>query len=97
MGGNWSTHFEIYFVSLLTWDGFGQHRLRCIFCPRWDGIGLVNTSSDIFYVLAGMEGVWSTHVEKHFVSSLACEAFGQNMLRGILCLRWHRLGLVNTC
>ena len=33
-------------------------------------MGLVNTHSDIFCVLAGKGWVWSTHVEIHFVSSL---------------------------
>jgi hypothetical protein len=33
----------------------------------------------------------------HYVSSLACEWFGQLMLRCILCVRWQRRGLFNTC
>ena len=43
-----------------------------------------------------MEGVWLTHVEIHFVSSLAWEEFGQHMYRYTLCTHWHGWCLVNT-
>ena len=71
IGGVWSTYFEINFVSSLTWDRFGQQMLRCILYPCWHGRGFVNTSCDTFCVLASKGGVWSIHVEIHFVSSLA--------------------------
>ena len=65
---------------------------------------------DIFWVFAGIEKhiemhyvliflrvVWSTHVKIHFLSKLARDAFGQIMLRYILCPRWLVTGLVNIC
>ena len=42
MGWDCSTPNELHIVSSLEWDGFGQHMLRCIFCPRWHGKSLVN-------------------------------------------------------
>ena len=71
----WSTQVEMHFVSLLEWDGFGQHLFRCILPPHWPGMGLVSTGSDTFLVLADMGWVWSTYVVMHFVSSLAWEGF----------------------
>jgi len=44
-------------------DGYNKHILRYILFPRWHGRGLVITSCDIFCVLTGIGGVWSTHVE----------------------------------
>ena len=43
MGGLWSIHVEINFVSSMIEEGFGQRTLRYIFCPCWHGRGLVNT------------------------------------------------------
>jgi hypothetical protein len=37
--------------------------------------------------LAGMVGIWSTHVEMHFVSPLAWDGFGKLKLTWILCPR----------
>ena len=71
MGVVWSTHFEIHFIASLAWEGFGQHKLRYSLCLRWHEIFLVITSCDIFFVLAGMGGVWPTRVVMHFDSSLA--------------------------
>ena len=39
----WSSQVKIKFVSMLAWDGFGQHMVRFILCPRWYGRCLVNT------------------------------------------------------
>jgi len=49
MEGVWSTHVEIHFVSLLAWEGFGQHMLGGVFSSHveinfvsslvWDGFG----------------------------------------------------------
>ena len=86
MGLVWSTHVETFFV--LTGMEV-QHKLSYILCPRWHGRGFVNTSRHTIYVLAGIKGVWSTQVKTHFMSSLACEMFGQHMLALEV--------LVNTC
>ena len=75
MGWVWSTHVEMHFVSSLAWKGFGQYMLRCILCPPWHGIDLVNISSDTFCVLAGMGRVCSTHVSMDYLSSLAWDCF----------------------
>ena len=96
LGGVWSTQVEMHFVSVLAWDGFGQHQLSYILFPHWHGIGLVNTSWDPFCVLVGMGVVWSKHVDMHFLSSLAWEESGQHKARYILGPRWHEWCLVNT-
>jgi len=44
MGGFWSIQVKIHFVFLVSWDGFGQHKLRWILCPRCVGMGLANPS-----------------------------------------------------
>ena len=71
MVGVWSTHAEIDFVSSLAFKGFGQKMLRYILCPRRYIIGLVYTCEVAFCVVAGMVRVWSSHVEIHFLSSMA--------------------------
>jgi hypothetical protein len=38
-----TTHVVMQFLSSLKWDGFGKHMLRCIMCPRCNGLGFVNT------------------------------------------------------
>ena len=86
----------MHFVSSFTRERFRQVKLRYILCPRFHGMGLVNTSWDAFCVLAGIGGVWSTHIEMHFVSSLSWEGYGQHKLRCILCPLWHRMRLVDT-
>jgi hypothetical protein len=48
------THVEMVLASSLAEEGFGQHTLRYILCPRWLGIALVNTCWDKFPVLVGM-------------------------------------------
>ena len=84
----WSTHVEIHFVSLLAYEGNAKHMLRCILCPSWHGMILVNACWDAtfglwlrgiifntfwgaFCVLAVIGGVRSTHVEMNIVFSLA--------------------------
>ena len=73
MGCVWSIHASMHFVSLLAWDGYGQQILRCISCPRWQGVGLINTGLDAFWILAGMVWVWTTPVEIHLVFPQAWE------------------------
>ena len=104
-----SKEVEVHFVNLLALEGFvkacwytfcasiawfGNHKLRYILWPRWHGMGLFNTSWDTICSLADMGVFWSTHVEIHFVNSLAW--FGQHNLRYIFCIRWHWSGLDNT-
>ena len=79
-------HILRYILSL-AWDRFVQRMLRYIFCPRWHRRILVKTCWDAFYVLAGMRGFWSTHVDMHFLSSLWL----------IMIPHWHGMGFVNTC
>ena len=76
-GGVWSTQVEIHFMSSLAWEGFGEHVLRCILCPRFLGIGLINSSWDTRF----------DHVEMYFKSSLAWD-----MLTLLLCPPWHGKG-----
>jgi hypothetical protein len=101
---------DMQFVFSLAWVGLSGHMLIFILCLLWHGRDLVYPSYDTFCVLAGIGLLWSTHVEMLLVSSLTLEAFGQHMLRYllcpcwqrmgliicILCIRWHWLGLVNT-
>ena len=75
----WSTQVELHFVSPLAWDRLDQHKY--ILCPSWHERGFVNTSRHTIYVLAGIRGVGSTQVKIHFMSLLACEMFGQHILR----------------
>ena len=96
MGGVSSTFVKIYFEPSLAWKAFEKHKLRCILCPRLHGMGLVNACLDSLGFLAGMKKVCSTHVEMHFVSSLAWKRFSHPMLRCILFPRWHGRNLVNT-
>jgi hypothetical protein len=84
-----NTCLDAFFV-IAVMLGDGKHMLRCMLSPRWHSRGLVNTSWDTFCALDAMGGVWSTHVEMHFVSSHACDGFGQHMLRCILCPSWQR-------
>jgi len=68
MGGVCSTHVEIYFCP--RWHGPGLlNKGWYILCRSWYGRGLFNTCLDVFCVLAGMEVVWLTNVEIHFVHS----------------------------
>jgi len=78
-----STHVQMNFVSWLACNGFvqnklntfellGQHDLICILRARWYERGLVNTYCVIVYI--------QTHVEMHYVSTLAWEGFCQSML-----------------
>ena len=53
-------------------EGIGQHKLRYILCFSWYGMGLFNICFDEFCAHAGMEEVWLTKVEIHFVYSLSC-------------------------
>ena len=87
-----NTCCDAFFVSLLAHEGFGQHKLRFIFCPRWRGRGMLYS----FCVLDDIGGVWSTHVEIDFVSFLACEGIGQHNLRYVLCPRKLGRVLFNT-
>jgi hypothetical protein len=41
--------------------------------------GLVNTCCEEFYLFPGIGWVGSTHVDIHFVSSLALDVFGQQI------------------
>ena len=106
----WSTHVEIHVVYSLTWDRFrcmlcpllnGISLVNTCWQKTFHvfaGMVLVfvNTSWDTFCVLACVEGVWSTYVEMHFVSSLAWEGLVQHLLRIIICPCRHGRSLVNT-
>ena len=61
------THVEVNFVSSLALDGFGQHMLICISCPRWHGRGLVNTSWDAFCFLSFMGGRFGQHMFRYIL------------------------------
>ena len=76
-----ASHVRKHLVPSLARERFRQHLLRYILSPRWHGMGLVNTCFETFCFLADMGGVCSTHVEKHFVSSLVRDGFVQHMLR----------------
>jgi hypothetical protein len=70
MGHVWSTHVEINFVYSLTWEGFGQHELRCILCLRSHGRSLATTWAWIFCPRSHC-WAWLNFVEILFVSSLS--------------------------
>ena len=76
---------------------FCQHKLRYVFSASWYGMDLVNTFWYAFYVLASMEGIWSTHDVMHLLTSLALIELGQYTLSCILWSRWHWMRFVNTC
>ena len=97
MWGVWWSLVEMQFLSSLSCDGFSQHMLSYILWPRWHGRGLLISCPNPFSFLAGMGGFFSTRVEGVFMSFLACDGFGQHMLRCILCIRWHGNCLCNTC
>ena len=42
---------------------------------------IIITCSDAFCVLTGIGGVWSSHAEMQFLTSLAFDGFGLHMLR----------------
>ena len=42
LDGVWSIKNELYFVSSLELERFGQHDLKYILCTRWHGISLIN-------------------------------------------------------
>ena len=75
-------------VSSLAWEWFVQHMLRCIFCPRWHGRGLVNTYCHAFCVLAFIDRFWSIEVELYFESMLAWAMFGQPILLYLTSMGW---------
>ena len=87
-GWNWSTHADMCFVSSLAWEVFGQNKLRCILCPRWHWMSLVNTRWDAFCVLAFM-------VNTCWVVS--CVLAGLGMLTYFSCSSWHRIITIITC
>ena len=105
MGWVWSTHVGMHFVSSLAWEVLGQHKLRCILCVFWHGMGLGNTSWDEYCVLAGlgwdrstqveMNFAWSTHVEMHLVFSLVLDGFGPHIFWCFLYPRWNGREFVN--
>ena len=97
MGWVWSTQVDMHFLCSMAWVGFSEHKLICILCASWDGMDLVNTYRDAFRVLAVMGRVCSTLIDMHIVCSLAWDGFGQQILRCIVCPRWHGMCLVNTC
>ena len=63
------------------WHGmcFEIHLCPYILRSLWFRMGLVNKCWDSFCVIVGIWGVCSTHVEMHFVSSLAWDGLGQCM------------------
>ena len=98
-GWMYSTLSEVHFASSLSLVsyGFRQHMVKFILCPRYFGMGFVNTNWDTFCVLPGIVWVWSTLVEMHFVCSMAKDGFILQRSKQIFCPRWHERCLVNTC
>ena len=60
---------EMHFVSSLAWDFFVQTHVENHFGSSL-ALGLVNTTWDTFFVIAGKGGVESKHAEPHFLTSL---------------------------
>ena len=85
-----------YIVFSLARDVFGQQKLKYISSHCWHGRGLIKTIWDTHSVIDEMGWVWSTHIEIHFVFSLAWAGFGLSELSYIFCPRWHGMGLVNA-
>ena len=112
MGRICSIYAVMHLVSLVSWDGFCQHMLSCIFCHCCHGRGFVNTCWDTVYVLAGMGWVFiSTNVQIHFVCTLgwvwsthvgiyfvfSLAWDGSGQNLLRCCSAWHAIGLFNTC
>ena len=81
---------KIHFSSSLAWNVFGPHKLSYITLPRWHGQHMMYfVCFNANFVIAGIAWVchrwhWSTGAKEQFVSSLALDEFGQQILRGIL-------------
>ena len=75
---------------------FCQQKFKYISSHCWHGRGLIKTIWDTHSVIDEMGWVWSTHIEIHFVFSLAWAGFGLSELSYIFCPRWHGMGLVNA-
>ena len=79
------THVEMNFVLAgMGWVWITHVEIRSMSCIeiyiRWHWMGLFSTGWDKFFVLFGM----GTHVQIHFLSSLAFNGFDQHRLRDIL-------------
>ena len=66
----WSKEDEIYFASSLTWEGFRQQVLRCIFMSSLAWVAF--DQHNLRYILRPhLHGeTWSTDLEVHFVNLL---------------------------
>jgi hypothetical protein len=95
MGEILSAHVEIHFLSLSTWEGFGQHtfEIKCVSLMAKEGFG--QHMWRVIPFQPGMGGVWSTSIQIYFVSSLTWDGFVHHMLRSVLFHRLHGRGLVN--
>ena len=82
-------HWRAAYSDLAGFVWLGLFNTCYILNPLCNERGLLNQWCDKFCVLTSLVCVWSTHLEKHFVSSLSGEVFGQLMLRYILCPRFH--------
>ena len=85
----WSTYFEMKLVSSMVLGG--QYTLRYFLCHRRQGVGLIITCRNSFWIFAGMGCIWSTSWDTFYVIA-GRGGFGQHKLICILC-GW---GLVNT-
>ena len=88
------THVRLHFVSSLAWDGFGQHKMKYILCPHWNGRGLVNTSCDTFCVLAGMGwGLVNTCSDAFYVLAVLSWVLSTQVDMHFVCsLSWNGFG-----
>ena len=97
VGRIWSTHVKINLLSMLAW--------KVLFNTSWDtfcvlaGMGWVCSTHVVIHFVSSLlcSGFGqSTQVEIYFLPSVVWEEFVQHKIRHILCLRWHRRGLVIT-
>ena len=105
MVGVCSTHVDVHFDTMLALEGFGQHKLRYFFFPRWYGISIGQHELSFILYSVGMRRVWSIRVEIQFVSSQEWEGCCVLTSMGWIwsfqvkihfCSRWHGISLVNT-
>ena len=78
----------------IEWVWWTQVEIRIVSSLALEGFG---QHMFTLHVEISQRTVFSTHVELHYASSLAIDGFCQDLLRFILCPRWHMRGLLFAC
>jgi hypothetical protein len=91
----YSLHTNTCWDALCVHAGMGRFLSKHVDMYYWHGIVLIIRCCDAFFVIGGMNWVWSTHVGLHFMCSPTLVWFGQPMLRHIFVLAG--MGWVWSC